>query len=119
MRLGIRFDSCTLIRVGLSGDDVLSVDNVVKVADSSDYLHIAQHDGDSLRVVGHDVTVLKEVDDVRLGDLLQRGNGVCLPAEPRGVPRGEHLIEDLFYKSHERLLLNEHIGGSLVVADLA
>ena len=63
---------------------------------------------------GAEVGVLEETDEVRLGRLLKREDGVRLEAEVR-----LEVLGDLADEALEGELADEELGGLLVLADLA
>jgi hypothetical protein len=65
-------------------------------------------------VDGAEVGVLKEAHEVRLGGLLERGDGGRLEAEVR-----LELLGDLAHEALERQLADEELGRLLEPADLA
>ena len=77
-------------------------------------LEIAGEEGDALGVEGQEVGVGEEAGDVRLGRLLEGGDGGRLPAETVLVAGGELTDEAL-----EGSLAEEEVGGLLVLLDLA
>jgi hypothetical protein len=81
--------------------------------DTAGELDILGHDGDALGVDGAEVGVLKEPDQVRLGSLLQRGDGRALEAEV-----GLEVLRDLPHQALERQLADQQLGALLVLANL-
>ena len=71
-------------------------------------------DGDPSGVEGAEVGVLEELDDERLGGLLEGAYGVGLPAEVRLAD----LFANLPHQALEGALAEEEVGGLLVLADL-
>uniref|UniRef100_A0A0E0PTU2 Uncharacterized protein n=1 Tax=Oryza rufipogon TaxID=4529 RepID=A0A0E0PTU2_ORYRU len=82
-------------------------------ADPAGELDVLGHDGDALGVDGAQVGVLKEPDEVRLGGLLQRGDGGALEAEV-----GLEVLGDLADEALEGELADEQLRALLVLADL-
>uniref|UniRef100_A0A8R7QPZ3 Uncharacterized protein n=1 Tax=Triticum urartu TaxID=4572 RepID=A0A8R7QPZ3_TRIUA len=76
-------------------------------------LDVLGHDGDALGVDGAEVGVLEEPDEVRLGGLLQRGDGGALEAEV-----GLEVLRDLPDEALEGQLADEQLRALLVLADL-
>jgi hypothetical protein len=76
-------------------------------------LDVLGHDGDALGVDGTEVGVLEEPDEVRLGGLLQRGDGGALEAEV-----SLEVLRDLPHETLERQLADEQLRALLVLADL-
>jgi len=81
--------------------------------DAARELDVLGHDGDALGVDGAEVGVLEEPDEVRLGGLLQRGDGGGLEAEV-----GLEVLRDLADEALERELADEQLRALLVLADL-
>ena len=73
-------------------------------------LDVLGHDGDALGVDGAQVGVLEEADEVRLGRLLQREDGVRLEAQVR-----LEVLRDLADEALERQLADQQLGGLLVL----
>ena len=81
--------------------------------DAAGELDVLGHDGDALGVDGAQVGVLEEPDEVRLGRLLQREDGVRLEAQVR-----LEVLRDLAHEALERELADQQLGGLLVTPDL-
>uniref|UniRef100_A0A0D3GD29 RING-type E3 ubiquitin transferase n=1 Tax=Oryza barthii TaxID=65489 RepID=A0A0D3GD29_9ORYZ len=82
-------------------------------ADPARELDVLGHDGDALGVDGAQVGVLEQPDEVRLGGLLQRGDGGALEAEV-----GLEVLGDLADEALEGELADEQLRALLVLADL-
>ncbi len=80
-------------------------------AEAAGELEVAGHQRDALGVERAEVRVGEEAGDVRLGRLLERGDGGRLPAEALLVSRGELAQEAL-----ERRLAEEEVGRLLELA---
>ena len=81
--------------------------------DTAGELDVLGHDGDTLGVDGAKVGVLEEVDEVRLGSLLESKDGSSLEAEV-----GLELLGDLTDEALEGELADEKVGRLLVTTDL-
>ena len=81
--------------------------------DAAGKLDVLWHDGDALGVDGAEVGVLKEVDEVCLGGLLEGRDGGGLEAEV-----GLEVLSNLADEALEGELADEQLGGLLVAADL-
>ena len=81
--------------------------------DAAGKLDVLWHDGDALGVDGAEVCVLKEVDEVCLGGLLEGRDGGGLEAEV-----GLEVLGNLADEALEGELADEQLGGLLVAADL-
>ena len=79
-------------------------------ADAAGELDVLGHDGHALGVDGAEVGVLEEADEVRLGRLLQREDGVRLEAQVR-----LEVLRDLAHEALERVLADQQLGGLLVL----
>ena len=82
--------------------------------DAAGQLDVLGHDGDALGVDGAQVGVLKEGDQVRLGGLLQRKDG--LGAEAQVVLE---VLGDFAHQALEGQLADQQVRRLLVLADLA
>ena len=82
--------------------------------DAAGQLDVLGHDGDALGVDGAQVGVLEEGDQVRLGGLLQRKDG--LGAEAQVVLE---VLGDFAHQALEGQLADQQVRRLLVLADLA
>lgn len=81
-------------------------------------LNILLHDRDALGVDGAQIGVLKQVHEKRLGGLLQRHDGLALPAELVRAAR-QDVVGDLAHQPREGQLEEQQVRRLLVPPDLA
>src|SRR5256885_7309560 len=87
----------------------LVVARILNTTDAPDDVQVPGHDGHSARVDGHDVDILEQSDQVRLGRLLERLDGRHLPAERLQV----QLVPDLADESGEWQLAQQQVSRLL------